>query len=91
MKDKKMRKSRIIDILTACHHLEVCPSYANFKPMYAFPPMQETQETGVPSLGWEDLLEVKMATHSSILARKIPWTEEPGQLQDIESQRVGHD
>ena len=45
----------------------------------------------VQSLGQEDPLEVGMATHSSILAWKIPWTEEPGRLQSIESQRVGHD
>ena len=49
------------------------------------------QETWVQSLGWEDLLEKEMATHSSILARKIPWTEEPGRLQSMGSQRVGHD
>ena len=49
------------------------------------------QETRVQSLGWEDLLEKEMATHSSILAWKIPWTEEPGRLQSTESQRVGYD
>ena len=49
------------------------------------------QETGVQSLGWEDLLEKEMATHSSILAWKIPWMEEPGRLQSMGSQRVGHD
>ena len=49
------------------------------------------QETGVWSLGWEDPLEKEMATHSSILAWKIPWTEEPGRLQSMGSQRVGHD
>ena len=43
--------------------------------------MQETQETQVRSLGWEDPLEEEMATPSSILAWKIPWTEEPGGLQ----------
>ena len=48
-------------------------------------------ETWVPSLGWEDLLEKEMATHSSILAWKIPWTEEPGKLQSMGSQRVKHD
>ena len=42
--------------------------------------MQETQETWVQSLSWEDPLEKEMATHSSILARKIPWTEEPGRV-----------
>ena len=41
------------------------------------------QETKVPSLGWENLLEKEMATHSSVLAWKIPWTEEPGGLQCI--------
>ena len=40
--------------------------------------MQETQETWVQSLGWEDLLEEEIASHSSILAWRIPWTEEPG-------------
>ena len=43
-------------------------------------------ETWVQTLGWEDLLEKEMATHSSILAWKIPWTEEPGQLQSMGSQ-----
>ena len=50
-----------------------------------------TQETWVLSLGQEDLLEKEMATHSSIVAWKIPWTEEPGRLQSMGSQRVGHD
>ena len=45
----------------------------------------------VQSLGWEDPLEEGMATHSSILIWRIPWTEEPGGLQSIASQRVGHD
>ena len=49
------------------------------------------QETRVRSLGWEDPLEEGAATHSSILAWRIPWTEEPGGLQSMESQRVGHD
>ena len=53
--------------------------------------MQETQETEIRSLGLEDHLEEEMAIHSSILARRIPWTEEPGGLQSIGSQRVGHD
>ena len=48
------------------------------------------QETRVQSLGWEDPLEKEMATHSSILAWKISWTEEPGGLQSMGSQRVGH-
>jgi len=49
------------------------------------------RETGVRSLGWEDLLEKEMATHSSIHAWKIPWIEEPGGLQTMGSQRVRHD
>ena len=52
-------------------------------------PMQETQ---IQSLGWEDPLEEGMATHSSILAWRIPWTEEePGGLQSLGPQRMGHD
>ena len=47
-------------------------------------------ETWVPSLGWEDPLEKEMATHSNTLAWKIPWTEEPGRLQSVGPQRVGH-
>ena len=49
------------------------------------------QETGVLSLGGEDPLEMGMATHSSILAWRIPWTEEPGRLPFMGLQRVGHD
>ena len=49
------------------------------------------QEARVRSLGWEDPLEKEIATHSSTLAWKIPWTEEPGRLQSMGSQRVGHD
>ena len=49
------------------------------------------RETQVRSLGWEDLLEKEMATHSSIPAWRIPGTEEPGRLQSMGSQRVGHD
>ena len=49
------------------------------------------QETWVQPLGGEDLLEKEMATHASILAWRIPWTEEPAGLQSMGSQRVGHD
>ena len=48
--------------------------------------MQETQDTWVPSLSWEDTLQEEMATRSSILAGKIQWTEEPGGLQSMGSQ-----
>ena len=51
------------------------------------PAMQETQ---VQSLGWKDLLEKGRATHSSILVWRIPWTEEPGGLQSMGSQRIEH-
>ena len=49
------------------------------------------QETWVPSMGPEDPLEKGMASHSSVLAWRIPWTEKPGELQYVVSQRVGHD
>ena len=52
------------------------------------PTMWETQ---IQSLGWEDPLEKEMAIHSSTIAWKIPWTEDPGRLQSMGSQRVGHD
>ena len=49
------------------------------------------QDTWIKFLGWEDLLEEGMAIHSSIIAWRIPWTEEPGGLQSMGSQTVGHD
>ena len=49
------------------------------------------QKTRVRSLSWEDPMEKEMATHSSIFAWKVSWTEEPGGLQSMVSQRVGHD
>ena len=55
------------------------------------PAVQEMKESWVPSLVQEDPLEEEIATHCSILAWKILWTEEPGGLQSIELQRVGHD
>ena len=55
------------------------------------PAMQEMQDTWVQSLSQEDPLEEGMATHSSIIAWRIPWTEEPGGLQSTASQRVRHD
>ena len=53
--------------------------------------LPEMQESKVQSLVGEDPLEKEMAAHSSILAWKIPWTEEPGRLQSMGSRRVGHD
>ena len=55
------------------------------------PAMQKMQVTQVQSLGWEDLLEEEMATHSSILAWEIPWSEDPGRLESKGLQRVRHD
>ena len=52
---------------------------------------KKKRETWVQSLAWEDSLEEGMATHSSILAWRIPWTEDPGGLQFIGLQKVGHD
>ena len=63
-------------------------SYTVAQRLKHLPPMWETQ---VRSLGREDPLEKEMATHSSILAWRISWTEEPGRLQFTGSQRVGHD
>ena len=54
-------------------------------------PVQEMQKTQVRPLGWNSLLEKEAATHSSILAWEIPWTEEPGGLQSMVLQRVVHD
>ena len=54
-------------------------------------PMQKTREMQVQSLGWEDPLEKGIAPHSSILAWRIPWTEEPGRLRSIGLQQVRHD
>ena len=59
-------------------------------PLLDVVPMQ-MYEIQVRSLGWEDPLEEGMETHSSTLAWRIPWTEEPGRLQSIGSQRVEHD
>ena len=53
--------------------------------------MQEMQEMQFQSLSWADLLEEEIATHTSIPAWEIPWTEEPGGLQAVRLQRVGHD
>ena len=63
----------------------------NLPAMQEFACSNQEQETRVLSLGQEDLLEEEMATHSSILAWKIPWMEEPGRLQSMGSQRVGQD
>ena len=65
-------------------------SYAGFPGSSAVKNPPTVWETWVRSLGQEDPLEYELATHSSVLAWEIPWTEEPGGLQSIESQTVGH-
>ena len=69
-------------IFSLLYHLLVAQTVKNLLAM---------RETWVQSLGWEDPLEEGMATHSSILAWRIPWREEPSGLQSIGSHRVGHD
>ena len=68
--------------------IEDFPGDSESKAVKHLPTMPETR---VQSLGWEDLLEKEMATHSSILAWKIPWKVEPGRLQSMALQRVGYD
>ena len=75
-------------MITSAFNGELNPCIYVAQTVKNLPAMQETQ---VQSLDWEDLLEKEMAPHSSILAWKIPWTEEPGRLQSMGSQRVGHD
>ena len=70
-------------VLTSCAHLLWVSPMAQW--VKNPPAMQETQEMWIWSLGWEDPLEEEMATHSSILAWKIPWTEEPSKLQSLRS------
>ena len=73
--------SSLTIILTSCFTSLVAKTVKNLPAM---------QETWLQSLGWEDLLEKEMATHSSVLAWRVPWTEEPGGLQSFGSQRVRH-
>ena len=78
-----------------CEHQEMIVKNARYSTPSSVPQMVKnlpaTRETQVWSLGWEDPLEEGMATRSSILAWRIPWTQEPGGLQSTGSQRVGHD
>ena len=73
--------------LFVSYHLDIWASLVAQR-LKRLPGMRETR---VLSLGWEDPLEKEMATHSSILAWRIPWREEPGRLQSMGLQRVGHD
>ena len=71
-----------------CCEYKLTPHEAVAQTVKRLPTMRETQ---VRFLGWEDPLEKEMAIHSSTLAWKIPWTEEPDRPQSMGSQRVGHD
>ena len=76
-------------------HLHTSPVRCHYPPGFLGAQMVKNlcamQETRIQSLGWEDPLEKRMAIHSSILAWRISWTEEPGGLQSMGSQRIGHD
>ena len=78
-------KSRAITLPTKVHLVEASLLAQMVKRLPA------VRETWVRSLGWKDPLEKEMVTHSSTFAWKIPWTEEPGGLQSMGLQRVGHD
>ena len=74
-----------------------CPRFDQWEALQAVSLVAQTVknlpamwETWIPSLGWEDPLEKEMTTHSSFLVWKMPWKEEPGGLQSMGSQRVGH-
>ena len=75
---------QVLLLITNCRYLQASLVVQMVRNL---PGMQETQ---VQSLGWEEPLERGMATHSSVLAWRIPWTEEPGGLQSKGLQRVGH-
>ena len=83
---KKKKKKNLRKILLVIFAIYLC--YRSVAQMVKHLPAM--QETWVQSLSWEDPLEKGMATHSSIPAWKIPWTEEPGGLQSMGSQRIGH-
>ena len=78
-----------VGVLKSYNNRDFFPSFLT-QMVKNLPAIQENKNTG-QSLGWEDPLEKGMATHSSIQAWRIPWTEEPGRLQFIGLHRVGHD
>ena len=89
-------REKKMDMREVCSALPDITAFI-FKNIYLFILVVQTvknlpamQETKVQSLGWEDPLEEEMATHSSILAWRIPWTEEPGGLQSVALQKVRH-
>ena len=80
-------------LFPALHFQSVCPLFWGGSSLVAqrVKHLSTIQEIQLQSLGWEDPLEKEMAIHSRTVAWKIPWTEEPGRLQSMGSQRVGHD
>ena len=84
-------KSLLTSLLACTHAPSKASRVISHQKQHQIMPSPATWETWVQSLGWEDPLEKQMATHSSILAWKIPWMEEPGRLQSMGSQRVRHD
>ena len=98
-KKKRERERQVWTLVVVWDTIGMLIIWNLFKDIYRLPwrlsskesvYMQEPQEKWVPSLGWEDPLEEEMTTHSSILAWRIPWTEEPSRLQSMGSQRIGH-
>ena len=90
-------KSRDVTLLTKIHTVKAMVFHSFFSDSYGFSLVAQMvkhlpamQETWVRSLSQEDPLEKDMATHSNALARKIPWTEEPGRLWSMGSPRAGH-
>ena len=84
----KQKRENMTNITNTIHSTSIVWASLVAQMVKNLPAMQETR---VWSLGWEDILEKEMATHSSILAWRIPWTEEPGGLQSMGLQRVGYD
>ena len=84
-------KNHSLDYIDFCWQSDVCILTCCSLVAQRLKRLPARRETGVQSLGREDPLEKEMATHSSTLAWRIPWREEPGRLQSMGSQRVGHD
>ena len=88
---EKKLELHLIKSETKCIFQDVYSSYRASLVAQMVKRLPTVRETQVQFLGWEDPLEKERATHSSTLAWKIPWTEEPGRLQSMGSQRVRHD
>ena len=84
-------ESHSVSLVTGLIPLAYCPPERASLVAQRLKHLPEMRDTRVPSLGGEDPMEKEMAAHSSILAWKIPWTEEPGGLQSMGSRRDGYD